>query len=263
MRAVMLAFAAAAIVALSAQQQPEPRFDVVSIKPNASGEQGGRNAIEPGAYRGVNVTVRRMIALAYMPWPDAQIVGGPGWINSDRFDVRGTFTGTRTTPQVQQMMRAMLADRFGLRTHTESRPTAVFVLTVARAGVLGPSLTQADIDCGNPADRAKRQAEVAAGGGGVRCGFQYTDGLIRGGGVTLDQVAGEIASGRTVVNRTGLAGTFNVELRWTPDSTAAPADTAPPPLATALREQLGLNLESATMPMEFLVIDAAGRPQAN
>lgn len=242
---------------LYAQPSGDLRFDVVSIKRNTSGEQGGRNALDPGVYTGINVTVRRILVLAYLPLPNAQIVGGPGWINTERYDVRARFNGTPTRPELQQMLRALLADRFRLRLHTESRATAVFALTVARAGSLGPTLTRSSLDCSNPAQRPPATA------GPPSCAFQYTDGLIRGRGVTLDQIASEITTGRTVVNRTALDGYYDVELRWSPDATSPPADDAPPTLATALREQLGLRLEATTLPMDHLVIDSVERPMEN
>jgi len=259
-RGLLLAAVAASVGlarTLYAQQADAPRLDVVSIKRNASGEQGGKNGLDPGVYTGINVTVRRLIALAYQPLPNAQIVGGPAWINSDRFDVRATFSGTPSRPQLQEMLRAMLEDRFKLRTHTESRPTPVFALTVARPGSFGPALTRSTIDCSNPSQRPPASAGVPS------CAFQYTDGLLRGRGVTLDQIAAEMIAGRTVVNRTGLTGGYDVELRWTPDATQPPSDDAPPTLATALREQLGLRLEPATLPMDHLVIDAVEPPTEN
>jgi uncharacterized protein (TIGR03435 family) len=244
---------------LYAQQTSEPQFDVVSIKPSAAVEPGGRNALDPGAYVGINVTLRRLIALAYQPLPNAQIVGGPEWMNNARFDVQAKFTGTPTRPQLQQMMRAMMADRFRLRSHMEARPTPVYALVRLRAGETGPSLRRSTLDCSNP---AAARAQSAASAGPI-CGFQYTDGLIRGRGVTLDQIAAELTAGRTVVNRTGLDGGYDVELRWTPDATQVAGDDAPPTLTTALREQLGLRLEATTQTMEFLVIDSAERPDQN
>jgi uncharacterized protein (TIGR03435 family) len=241
---------------LHAQQADTPHFDVVSIKRNTSAEPGGKNGLDPGAYTGINVTVRRMIALAYQPMPNAQIDEGPAWIRTERFDVQARFTGTPSRPQLQQMLRAMLADRFTLRTHMESRPTPVFALTMLKPGTPGPALKPSALDCSNPAQRPPAT-------GGPSCAFQYTDGLIRGRGVTLDQIAAELTAGRTVVNRTGLEGFYDVELRWTPDVTAPPADDAPPTLATALREQLGLRLDPVTLTMEHLVIDSVERPTEN
>ena len=259
-RGLLLAALAAGIGivrTLHAQQPDLPHFDVVSIKRNRSGEQGGKNGLDPGMYSGINVTVRRIIALAYQPMPDGQIDEGPAWIRTERYDVQARFTGTPSRPQLQQMLRAMLADRFKLKTHAESRPTPVFALTVLKSGSLGSSLQRSTLDCSNPAQRPAPSAGVPS------CAVQYTDGLIRGRGVTLDQIAAELTAGRTVVNRTGLDGFYDVDLRWTPDATAAPTDDAPPTLATALREQLGLRIDSATVTMEHLVIDSVDRPTEN
>lgn len=254
MRSYLLAAILVASVATSLiSQAGGPRFDVVSVKPNNSPEPGGRNALERTTYEGLNVTVRRMIALAYMPMPFSLIDGGPAWISSERFDVRAKFPEGTPRKELQAMMKAMLADRFKLRTHLEPRPTQVYALVVDRSGVLGPSLQPAQIDCTNPA--ADRQPGVPW------CAFQYTEGLLRGRGVTLDQVAGEIDAGRIVVNGTGLTGRYDVELRWTPDPSVTTAGDAPPGLVTAVREQLGLRLQSGTAQMEHLVIDSVERPQ--
>jgi uncharacterized protein (TIGR03435 family) len=237
--------------------QPEPRFDVVSIRPNRSGAVGGRNALEQDGYAATNITLRRMIALAWQPVPDAHIVGGPDWMSSDRFDVQARFSGPPSRPQLQSMLRAMLADRFALRVHTESRPTRVYALTMVRDGVLGAALTRSTSDCGS------RPEPNAGGQSGPTCGFRHTDGVIQGHGVTIDQLARELTADRPTINRTGVTGRYDVELRWTPDTTAAPPDDAPPGLGTALREQLGLKLDAATVPMDHLVVDGAERPEPN
>lgn len=236
---------------LAARQGDGPRFDVVSIKPNNSPEPGGRNALEPGSYTGLGVTLRRIIALAYLPIPTSLISGGPSWLASDRFDVHAKFSGNPPREQLQLMMRAMLVDRFKLRVHRETRPTPVFALVVDRPGVLGPALRPAKVDCASP-DGNKTNLPW--------CAFQYTNGLFRGDGVTLDRIAGELDAGRIVVNRTGLAGLYDLELRWSPDAGTSPVADAPPGLATALREQLGLRLQTDTAPLEHLVIDSADRP---
>ncbi len=251
--ALIVAALGCSAVGLPAEQVETPRFEVVSVKPNTSPEPGGRNALEPGGYEGIGVTLRRMIALAYMPIPNSMIVGGPSWLSTDRFDVRARFAGNPPRDQLQQMMRTMLAERFKLRTHLEMRSTRVFALTIERAGALGSSLRPAEIDCGNSAARQPNMPW---------CSFRYTQGLLTGRGVTLDQIAGELDAGRVVVNRTGLSGRFDVDLRWTPDPGASSdvAD-APPGLATALREQLGLRLQPDSASFEHLVIDSAERPE--
>jgi uncharacterized protein (TIGR03435 family) len=245
---------AASIVApLMSQQSEGPRFAVVSVKPYDSPEPGGRSALVPGAYEGIGVTVRRVIGLAYAPMPASLIDGGPGWLATDRFEIHAKYEGSPPREQVQQMLRALLTDRFKLRTHMEARPARVFALTVNRPGVLGPALRPAEADCANrPSD---------SGRGGSGCGgFQYTDGLLRGRDATLDRIASELPVERIVVNRTGLTGRYDVELKWTPDSGGAVAPDAPPGFVTALREQWGLRLEPDTVPMDHLVIDSVDRP---
>jgi len=249
---IVITLITATAPAPAGQQPAGPQFDVVSIRPYTSSEPGGRNALEPGRYVGIGVTLRRIVALAHLPLPPDLIDGGPGSLATDRFDVRATFTGNPPREDVQAMMRAMLADRFKLRTHRETRPTPVLALTVERAGVVGPSLRQASIDCANRPSSAVPDLPW--------CAFQYTAGLLRGRGVTLDQIAAEIDAERLVINQTGLAGRWDVDLRWTPDPGATTDATAPPGLITALREQLGLRLQPATVPLEHLIIDSAERP---
>ena len=246
------AVSAIAVTASLAAQKPEDqRFEAVSIKPNRSPEPGGRNALEPGRYVDTGVTLRRLIALAYGPLPLSLIDGGPPWLNSDRFDVQAKFEGNPPRDQLQRMMQNLLADRFKLRTHLETRPTSAFALTVERAGVLGPSLRPAELDCAS-----RPQANVTAV---PTCAIQVREGLIRGR-VTLDQVATLLTAERVIVNRTELVGHYDVELRWT-SGPGAPANAdAPPGLATAIREQLGLRLQPVTVPLDHLVIDSAERP---
>jgi bla regulator protein blaR1 len=249
-RIALAMLAGSILTPLLAQQPDGPRFAVVSVKPYNSLEPGGRNALVPGAYEGIGVTVRRVIGLAYAPLPASVIDGGPGWLSTDRFEIHAKFEGNPPREQVQQMLRALLADRFKLRTHMEMRPTRVFALTVEKPGTLGPALRPAETDCANrPPDR------------GPGCGgFQYTDGLLRGRDATLDRIAGELPVERIVLNRTGLSGRYDVDLRWAPDPNAASAPDAPPGLVTAVREQLGLRLQPDTAPMDHLVIDSVDRP---
>jgi len=244
--------------ALAAQQAPQ--FEAVTIKPNTSGQTGGTSGFQPGGYVGINVTVRRVIGLAYLPVPGELIDGGPEWITREYFDIQAKFQGNPPRDQRQQMLQNMLSDRFRLRVHREMRPTRVFALTVARPGSTGPSLRRHDGSCGR-ADAASPDpgASRPAGCGG----FRLTDGLLSGRGITLDRLASELGvAGRIVVNKTGLPGEYDVDLKWTDDNAAAGPD-APPTLVTALREQLGLKLEADTQPMEHLVIDSVERPTAN
>jgi uncharacterized protein (TIGR03435 family) len=250
---IAIACAAAAIAStmgsLAHAQLASPAFDVATIKPNKSGEQGGTSKFEGSSYIGVNLSLLRMIRTAYSPIQEFS--GGPGWIESDRYDIVAKAEGTPTRPQLQLMLRALLADRFQLVVHKETREKPAFALVLARAdGKLGPSLRRSEVDC-SPANRDKAPKGA--------CGFRAGQGLIMSRSATMEMLAAElIMTGRLVVDRTGLTGTYEFELRWTPDEFEAGAA-----LATALREQLGLKLEAIRAPVEVIVVDKAERPSEN
>ena len=259
---------------LLAQAPERPMvFDVTSVKPNTSGEQGGSSSGRQGRYVGVNVTLRRVMGLAYRPVQE--FVGGPDWINTDRFDIEGTSEGAPSQPQMFEMLRALLADRFKLAVHRETRPMPAYALVVARPdGKTGPQLRAAE-PCTAPPPTP--DARLAAGPAppkpeakeGRRCGgFNVGAGALTGTGVTMTQLAAELPStteGRYVIDRTGLAGTFDITLTWNADALRPDAATPEnaPSIFVAIQEQLGLKLEPITAPIEVIVIDHAERPTSN
>ena len=135
-----LAMVGVSVVGLLAQEPQRPlTFDVTSVKPNASGQQGGSSKAQPGRYVGLNVTLKRVIGLAYRPVQE--FIGGPDWINTDRFDIEGSVEGTPTQDQMLEMLRSLLADRFKLAVHRETRQMPAYALTLARGdGRLGAEL---------------------------------------------------------------------------------------------------------------------------
>ena len=260
--------ALAALIVVSAAgllaQEPQRAltFDVTSVKPNTSGEQGGSSSARPGRYVGINVTLRRVIGLAYRPVQE--FAGGPDWINTDRFDIEGRSDGTPSQPQMLEMLRSLLADRFKLVVHKEVRPMPAFALVLARAdGRTGPQLRGTDPCVAPPPGPDPRPSP------GPWCGgFSVGNGSLKGTGVTMTQLAAELSSateGRHVIDRSGLTGSFDVTLTWNAEAMrpgAAPGpDTAS--IFAAIQEQLGLKLESITAPIEVIVIDRAERPAAN
>ena len=259
---------ATAIIALSAvgllaqETRGALTFDVTSVKPNTSGEQGGSSSARPGRYVGINVTLRRVIGLAYRPVQE--FAGGPDWINTERFDIEGRSDGTPSQPLMLEMLRSLLADRFKLVVHKEVRPMPAFALVLARAdGRTGPQLRTTD-PCVAPLPGPGARPSP-----GPRCGgFSVGNGSLKGTGVTMTQLAAELPSateGRQVIDRTGLTGSFDVTLTWNGEALhpgAAPVQDAPSIFA-AIQEQLGLKLESITAPIEVIVIDRAERPVAN
>jgi uncharacterized protein (TIGR03435 family) len=241
------------------QQPPPPSFDAVSIKINRSGAQGGSSRGQPGRYVGVNVTLMRLVRLAYRPIQEFE--GGPEWKERDHFDVEAV-TGTSPSPeQLLAMLRTLLAERFKLRVHAETRSLPVYELRLDRTdGRLGAALTRVADACPPPVP-ATASADAATPR--IRCGFTVQDGALKGTG-TLANIASELmVGGRHTIDRTGLAGVYSIDLRWSPDNSAGlPAD-APPEIITAVREQIGLRLQAATAPTEVLVIDSAERPEEN
>jgi uncharacterized protein (TIGR03435 family) len=182
-------------------------------------------------------------------------VGGPGWLDTDRFDVVAKANAPFTTDEGRLMLRALLAERFGVLTHNESREMAVFVMRlVRRDGGLASGLRASVEDC----------TTLAAAQARLPCGLdvQLAAGVVTGRGVSIPQLARNLmnAVGRVVVDETGLSGAYDLELRFAPEQAPDPSAAS---LFTAMQEQLGLKLEPGRAPISVLVIDRATRPAAD
>ena len=276
--------ALATLIPLRAQA---PRFEIVSIKPTPPETQGGGFQLLPGGrvtWR--NSTLKGMVAAAYQrfTWDSREIVGGPDWFNEARFDVVALAPGGLPPvdadgfpSQLLAMVRAVLANRFRLVAHWETRERSLYDLVLDRADRrLGPKLVPVAMDC------AQIAAATVAGsppgsrpGRGRECNFSLTaeGGALQGNAVTIAVLARFLAAeglGREVVDRTGLSGTFDVDLLYLPEHAVGgipperlaldPRFQGRPALITALREQLGLKLEATRGPVEVLVIDSVERP---
>jgi uncharacterized protein (TIGR03435 family) len=289
-------YSALAIVAASAgvfaQTPSGPTFDVVSIKRHIPGP--GRLAFSSTQNQrtdgGITMTNARISNLIYRAYPEAtstEMVGLPGWAMSERYDVSATSALTQATPSDRiAMMRAMLADRFKLVAHIEKRPHDVYDLMLARSdGKLGAGLTPIDKDCA-PEIAAQRAAFEAGGPPGPRT-FPVLNAppppcTLRSVGSpagTGDRMEGEttmenlsemlrMSSGRFVVDKTGLPGSYRVNMLFDLLGSRRPPQVAPPPDAppnvfTAVREQLGLKLESSKAQRDTLIIDRLERPTEN
>jgi uncharacterized protein (TIGR03435 family) len=202
-----------------------------------------------------------------------QVVDAPGWVRNESFDILGR--APEGVPLNVDTMRAMmldlLADRFQLRTRREMRELPVYRLTQARAGApLGPRMKAAAIDCtgrgGGPMPGPSSEALN-------RCGATARPGGILIGGFPIPTLASLLAPvvGRVVVDDTGLPGTWNAELTFTPEQPGtspagggatgpAPGSPDAPSIFTALREQLGLKLEPGRAPVEVVVVERIERP---
>jgi uncharacterized protein (TIGR03435 family) len=291
---VVAVLGAAATVRLAGQPAADqsPSFEVASVKHNKSGSPGVRLFFQPGGrFVAENVTLQFLIAAAYgdpRPLADFQIVGGPKWINADRFNVIAKAEGDPQPsadgppPVMFAMLRTMLADRFKVRVHEETREMPIYTLIKARNdGKLGEHLTLTTTDCAalmrGPA--GDRPALPPSPTERPTCGLRVGFGSLSGGGMTVTQLAGAISRmpgvDRVVNDRTGLDGSYDLDLHWTPDQLPPRPAGAPdgpirvngvdvdpngPSIFTALQEQLGLKLESTKGPVHVIVIDSVDQP---
>ena len=265
---VVLAFA---LLARNAQvSAQDPAFEVVSVKPDAN--PTAQIGIRPvfGNRFSAAITVKLLIAVAYgetSTLPDHQVVGAPSWAASDRYEINATFDGPIGTAanegspdRLMSMVRRMLADRFKLRIHKETRQMPVYDLVVADAdGRLGPRLTKPAGTCVRVTGALPPNFDFS-----TSCGFKRVGPtVITAKSIDLDTLAGELSRrpdlGRQVRNRTGLTDEFDVELEYAPLA-AAGDPQAGPGLTTALRDQLGLSLRSTTGPVDVFVVDGLERP---
>jgi uncharacterized protein (TIGR03435 family) len=254
-------------------QDNVPTFEVVSVKPNASGDANSTSIVLPGArYTATNATLRMLIKTAYQVHDD-QIAGGPGWMNTDRFDITARGAGNPAPAefvnQARLMLRAALTDRLQLTLRRETREIPVYTLMLARRdGRFGPQFRRAEATCSGPStplpvasDAPEPVPDLPCDGGFSRAGHigaraRDVSTLLRSLSTWTDRV---------LIDRTELSGWFDWDLQWTPESSSPEVGTDADrlPLVTALREQLGMRLEAQRSAIEVLVVDRAERPRPN
>ncbi|HTM04288.1 MAG TPA: TIGR03435 family protein [Vicinamibacterales bacterium] len=260
----ILAVVAAVSVGLPIQAQA-PAFDAASVK--RATEPGGYMGAQPGGrFTAKGVSLQDLLVFAYDVQP-YQIVGGPAWLDVDRWDV--TAAGA-PEPRASTLLalQQLLGDRFSLAVRRETREMPVYALTLARGdGRLGPGLKRSDFDC-EAAQAEARRTRVVAPEARTRCFANGRVGSIQMGGTSMSVLAPMLSTRlqRTVVDRTGLTGPWDLTLTYRPEIAAgaaapnsAPSTVDPnaPSLFTAVQEQLGLKLESTRAPVPVLVIDRA------
>jgi len=227
---------------------PILKFEVASIRPSDSG-QGAISGINTrnGRVDARNVTVTRCIMGAYEVGPH-EIVGGPNWIATDRYEIRAKAPQPINNDHVLMLMlRGLLADRFRLVLHHEKRLMRAFVLSMGKA----PSKLERG-------DGGESRTNTSTNATAVMLDARNT---------SMDEFARILARkmDRPVVNETSLEGVFNLKLRWTPERTGA-ADAAAsdePSIFTAIIEQLGLSLHAEKTTVDMLVVDQLERPSDN
>lgn len=277
MRLITVAFLLAA--PLAAAQAPPLAFEVASIRVNTIGGPGKKlgDPLTPVGTGGVmtprgtlwragNATVRTLIRFAYgndgdLSTPplleEYRVVGGPLWIGSEAFDVEARMPeGPRGSGDSALMLRALLATRFALEVHTETRELAVYALVrEVPHEAPGDRLRRTSGLCVTPGERVDRER--------ARCGIRGGFNGLSADGASMSHLARALSPivGRPVVDRTGLLEGFDFVLRFAQD----PASTDPrfPSIFTGLTEQLGLKLEPTRAPVEVLVIDRVERPSDN
>jgi uncharacterized protein (TIGR03435 family) len=291
--AIAVVFSSCAVAAgLAFPRSPDPQppassatpsFEVASIKVNKSESNRVNMDLQPGGrFVGVNVSLQVLISVAYgepyAPLPPNRLVlnqnwmsgRGNGYATADRFDIEAKAERELTREQLPAAMQKLLADRFKLVVHHEAKELPIYHLMLARTdGRLGPKLRPSDVDCSDPNAPAAKNDD-----GTSKCGFRRLPGRATGR-ATMAQIAAPLLNGavddhRPVEDHTGLSGTFDFDLEWTPTlpvsadaPPAPPVDPNGPSLFTALREQLGLKLEPARSSIDILVVDRAERPTAN
>ena len=280
-----LVAAALVVVPLGAQQSTTlvPAFEVVSIKPNRSGDPAPRFGVQPGGrYSWTNTTLRTLIDLGYQrsAFDRREIMDAPSWVDKDRFDVILAAPAGAVLNDADgfpgplfAMIRSMLAERFQLRAHNEVRERPVYALVLARADKrLGDRMKPAATDCTEEMKRMVAGAPLREGG--PPCAFGGGPGRLTGNTVSPAMIANVLANqvGRPVIDRTGLTAHFNIVLEFVPDIAARAANGAPlsetavsdgASIFTALQEQLGLKLEPTRAPVDVLVIDSVAQPTEN
>ena len=235
----------------------DPSFEVATIKPSKPDTPGRAITVRGRTFGTLNQTVSGMMTFAYGLHPK-QIMGGPEWLDNDKFDISAQpeGTGQPNDKQWRSMLGKLLASRYKLAFHKEKRELSVYALTMLKSG---HKLTKNDSD--------------PTGLPGL---FFRGPGVFPVRNATMADFAGTMQAvvlDRPVVDQTSLAGRFDFILTWTPDETQfggrgaipPPPDSAnaPPGLFTAIQEQLGLKLESTKAPVDVLVVDHVEKPSEN
>jgi uncharacterized protein (TIGR03435 family) len=240
------------VASMSSAQRPT--FEVASIKRNNSGSDGAGFNGNAGTLRITNNPLRNIIRNAW-GLQAFQIIGGPDWINTERWDILAKADGN-PGPQLMTMVQNLLADRFKLVVHRETRDLPIYALVFARADhAFGPRMHASSTDCQQAMTAAIARSGPPGPDSPLLCGARSLPGHLELNAAGMNTFIRNIApiAGRSVVDKTGLTGGYDADLTWN-DSEEGPS------LFTAIQEQLGLKLDAQRGPVDVLVIDSAARP---
>lgn len=211
-------------------------FEVASIKPNNSGSHSSHWNTNDAGVRAENVSLKQMIELAY----DVKdySLSGPAWLDTERFDVQAKPPRQMTNELFAPMLRSLLADRFGLVVHRESKEISGYALLLGRKPPQPHSMPKE---------------------GGSH--MNWSDGKLTAMNASMQQLADFFSRqlGQPVQDSTGLMGVFDLKLEWTPDERSQDSSKDAPSLFTAVQEQLGLKLQARKVSVDVLVVDRAER----
>ena len=287
---VGLALALCSIGLLAQEPTPSPAFEVASIRPHDPNDRSASSQVLPGRYVARNTSVRSLLVMAYRV-AAGEIVNGPSWIETERYDIEATMSEADAAglsygelSDLQRLMiRTLLEERFSAVVREIDVEIDGHALVVDREDRrLGPQLSPSSAEC--PAEPEPPAAAAFQRLTPEQLRQQFTErpcglrsqpgGYMQGQGVTMDALLMlmRMAVGTPVVNETNLTGLYDVELSFDPSSQAAPAPVLPgeeatlpekPPLRMALEEQLGLRLEPRRIPAKGLEIIRVEPPTPN
>jgi uncharacterized protein (TIGR03435 family) len=254
--AVPIAYGVLNAPILRAQEPPAaeiPKVEVATVKPSKTDQRGFSIIPQPGGrLRAINTSLKQLVLAAYH-LHEAQLAGGPDWLDRDHFDIDAKAEGQANLSEAQlyAMLGGLITERFQLKTHRETKLLPYYSLLRAKTG---PKLKPSD-EADGPGIRNRR--------------------IITAKGGTMPELADLLGwvMGRPVIDSTGIAGIYEYRLEWTPDESqiqgelaaTAPefADPHAQSIFTAIQEQLGLKLEAGKGPVQILVIDHAEKPSQN
>jgi uncharacterized protein (TIGR03435 family) len=280
---------------LFAQTPADPSFEVASVKSNRTEAPpttlfplgpGDAYAANGGRFRATNQPLIAYLRFAYRLGP-GDLLGLPGWVYNERFDIEARANGEPPKDQMRLMMRSLLKDRFKLVVRTEQQTQSLFDLELAKPGQTGPQLRAHQIDetCGSPIEPEFTTLSTPQPGRrspsifqlpGMPCGsvgFVTIGGgdrvRIVGNGQPMERIAAALKGPQTGIDRyirdrTNLSGTFDLSLEFSvvSDTVQAPIaqDDMPPRFLEALKAQMGLTLNATRGPVDVLVVDHVERP---
>jgi uncharacterized protein (TIGR03435 family) len=227
---------------MNAQSTPQrAAFDVASVRPNLTGVNSSSISRSGGRITLENTSLRECITFAYAI-PDGRDyeLSGPDWLDAKKFDITATLPPETSRDRVREMLRALLAERFGLKTHSENKKLPSYALVIAKRG-------------------PKLQAGITGSDGA----FTYAEDHVTVRALSISALADRLSGpvfklDRPVVDMTGIKGVYDFTLNWAPDS--APVDGhSGASIFTALQEQLGLKLEPRRIVFKILVVDHADK----